>query len=77
MKAVVAYQKITSVPKTMKLNKETKNKRKIIMRSFSITKTDRGKCSFKESELEVGAEYLKVTNCMNIFCDNNRICDLS
>lgn len=77
MKAVVAYQKITSVPKAMKLNKETKNKRKIIMRSLSVTKTGREKCSFKESEFEVGAEYLKVTNYMDIFYDNNRICDLS
>lgn len=76
MKAVVAYQKITSVPKAMKLNKETKNKRKIIMRSFSVTKTGRGKCSFKESELEVGAEYLKVTSYIDIFCHDNPICDL-
>ncbi|CAL5186301.1 unnamed protein product [Lathyrus oleraceus] len=70
VKAVVAYQKITSVPKAMKLNKETKNKRKIIMRSFSVTKTGRGKCSFKESELEVGAEYLKSKTALSVVQEN-------
>lgn len=70
MKAVVAYQKrqniLTSLPKPMKLNKELKNKRKIIMRSFSVTKTlyatGRGKCLVKEAENEVGAKFSEVTN---------------
>ncbi|CAK8533809.1 unnamed protein product [Lathyrus sativus] len=65
VKAVVAYQKrhniLTSVPKCMKLNKEMKNKRKIVMRSFSVT--GRGKCSFKEPEvLKVKQMEAKVRN---------------
>jgi hypothetical protein len=70
VKAVIAYQKrlntLTSVPNPMKLNKEMKNKRRIIMRSFSVAKNlysnGRGKCSSKELELEAGAEFLEVTN---------------
>lgn len=71
VKAVVAYQKrlnsLTSVPKALRLNKEMENKRKIIVRSFSLAKNmytmGREKCSSKESELEAGAEFLEVTNC--------------
>ncbi|RHN49675.1 putative gamma-glutamyl-gamma-aminobutyrate hydrolase [Medicago truncatula] len=67
VKAVIAFQKrlntLTSVPKRMKLNKEIKNKRRIIMRSFSVAKklytTGRGKCSSKEWELEAGAKFLE------------------
>jgi hypothetical protein len=58
------------VPKPMKLNKEMKNKKKIIMRSFSIAKnlyaTGRGKCSSKHLEFETRAEFLEVTNYINI-----------
>lgn len=74
MKAVIAYQKkhnsLTSVPKAVKLNKEMENKRKILVRSFSLAKnlyaTGRGNCSSKDSELEVGAEFLEVQNCKNL-----------
>jgi len=70
VKAVIAYQKklnsLTSVPKPVKLNKEMENKRKIIVRSFSLAKNlytmGRGNCSSKDSELEVGAEFLEVQN---------------
>ena len=68
MKAVIAYQKklnsLTSVQRPLKLNEEMENKRKIIVRSFSIAKdiytTGRGMNSTKESELEVGIEFLEV-----------------
>jgi hypothetical protein len=65
------------VPKPMKLNKEMKNKRKIIMRSFSIAKnlyaTGRGKCSSKHLEFETRAEFLEVTNCINIIIVLNNL----
>lgn len=68
MKAVIAYQKklnsSKSVPKALKLDQEMENKRKKIVRSFSIAKniytTGRGMNLIKESELEVGAEFLQV-----------------
>lgn len=69
VKAVVAHQKklmnsSTSVQKPIKLNKEMENKRKIIVRSFSIAKdlynSGRGTNSTKVSELEAGAEFLEV-----------------
>lgn len=71
VKAVVAYQKklnnLTQVQKPIKLNKEMENKRKIIMRSFSLAKNlynaGRGTNSTKDSELEVGAEFLEVLTC--------------
>lgn len=76
MKAVIAYQKrvntLTSVPKPLKLNKEMENKRKTIVRSFSLAKnlytTGRAKCSPKESEhlIEAGAEFLEVPNCTQL-----------
>ena len=70
MKAVIAYQKklnsLASVQKPPKLNKEMEDKRKIILRSFSLAKnlytTGRGMSSSKESELEAGAEFLEVLN---------------
>ena len=70
VKAVIAYQKklnsLTSVPKPLKLNKEMESKRKIIVRSFSLAKNlytmGRGNCSSKDSELEIGAEFLEVLN---------------
>jgi len=69
VKAVVAYQKKLNTPvqKPIKLNKEMENKRKIIVRSFSLAKNlynaGRGTNSTKDSELEVGAEFLEVLTC--------------
>lgn len=68
VKAVVAYQKklnsLTCVQKPLKLNKEMEDKRKILVRSFSLAKdlynAGRGMNSTKESELEAGAEFLEV-----------------
>ncbi|XP_020238060.1 putative glutamine amidotransferase GAT1_2.1 [Cajanus cajan] len=78
VKAVIAYQKklnsLTSVPKTLKLNKEMENKRKIIVRSFSLAKNlytmGRGNCSSKESELEVGAEFLESNTALSVQQEN-------
>ena len=68
VKAVIAYQKklnsSTSVPKPLKLNQEMENKRKIIVRSFSLAKNlytaGGGMHPSKESELQAGAEFLEV-----------------
>jgi len=79
VKAVVAYQKklnnLTTVQKPVKLNKEMENKRKIIVRSFSHAKNlynaGRGTTSPRDSELEIGAEFLEVlqsTYYMHTFC---------
>ncbi|KAK7271637.1 hypothetical protein RJT34_27701 [Clitoria ternatea] len=79
VKAVIAYQKklnsLTSVPKPLKLNKEMENKRKIIVRSFSLAKSlytmGRGNCSSKESELvEVGAEFLESNTALSLQQEN-------
>lgn len=68
-KAVIAYQKKLNCstalpPKPLKLDQEMENRRKIIVRSFSIAKdiytTGRGMNPSKESELEAGAEFLEV-----------------
>ena len=69
MKAVIAYQKklnsSTSVQKPLKLNQEMENKRKIIVRSFSLAKNlytaGGGMHPSKESELQAGAEFLEVS----------------
>jgi hypothetical protein len=70
-KAVIAYQKklnsSLSVPKTLKLDSEMENKRKMLVRSFSLAKYmyvrgAPGKNPSKESELEVGAEFLEVND---------------
>lgn len=74
VKAVIAYQKklnsLTSVPKPLKLNKEMENKRKIIVRSFSLAKNlysmGQGNCSPKDSELEVGAEFLESNTALSV-----------
>lgn len=76
MTAVVAYQKklngLAYVEKPLKLNKEMENRRKIIVRSFSVAKdlytTGRvnGLNPSKESELEAGAKFLEVQNKLNI-----------
>lgn len=69
MKAAVAYQKkmcsSARVPKPIKLNTELENARKTIIRSFSLAKnlynTGCGSNPLKQSELQVGAEFLEVT----------------
>lgn len=68
VKAVGAYQKKLSqsecVPKAPKLNHELEMKRKSLLRSFSVAKSmysKRGSMAIKESELEVGAEFLEVS----------------
>lgn len=70
MKAVVAYQKklnrATSVPKPLKLDQEMENRRKVIVRSFSLARNmyarGHGMHPSKESEfeLEAGAQFLEV-----------------
>lgn len=73
---MIAYQKklnsSMSVPKTLKLDREMENKRKILVRSFSLarymyTRGAPGKIASKESELEVGAEFLEVKNTKSCF----------
>lgn len=66
MKAVIAYQKklinSTPVEKPLKLNKEMENKRKIIVRSFSLAKNlyNAGQGMNPSKELEPGAQFLEV-----------------
>lgn len=65
---MIAYQKkldrATQVPKALKLNNELENKRKTIIQSFSLAKDvythGSGLNPSKESELQVGAEFLEV-----------------
>ncbi|XP_010681631.2 putative glutamine amidotransferase GAT1_2.1 [Beta vulgaris subsp. vulgaris] len=67
VKAVIAYEKKlsseASVKKGPKLNKEQENKRRMIVRSFSIAKdmyiAGRSSVPVKESELEAGAVFLE------------------
>lgn len=67
-KAVIAYQKkligSKSVPKPLQLNQEMEKKRKIIVRSFSIARNiynaGRDTNPSKQSELEIGAQFLEV-----------------
>ncbi|KAL0395917.1 UNVERIFIED_CONTAM: putative glutamine amidotransferase GAT1 [Sesamum calycinum] len=73
-KAVLAYQKrlncLTSVPKTLKLDREMEKKRKIIVRSFSLARNiyegGREINSSKESELEAGAEFLESNTALSL-----------
>ena len=69
MKAVVAYQKklngSTRTTRSLKFDQEMENKRKMIVRSFSLARnlyaTGHGiHPSYKESELAAGAEFLEV-----------------
>jgi len=57
------------VQKPLKLNKEMENKRKSIVRSFSLAKDlynhGLGMSSTKESELQEGAEFLEVMHYYN------------
>ncbi|XP_028785676.1 putative glutamine amidotransferase GAT1_2.1, partial [Neltuma alba] len=67
VKAAIAYQKklnaATPIEKPLKLNKEMEDKRKIIVRSFSIAKNlydaGRGMHPSNDSELKAGAEFLE------------------
>ncbi|KAK7316484.1 hypothetical protein VNO77_35546 [Canavalia gladiata] len=78
VKAVIAYKKkmnnLTCVPKTVKLNKEMENKRKIIVRSFSLAKNlysmGRENWFSRESELEVGAEFLESNRALSMEEEN-------
>ncbi|XP_010528499.1 PREDICTED: uncharacterized protein LOC104805582 [Tarenaya hassleriana] len=72
-KAVIAYQKklnsSLSVPKPLKLDLAMENKRKILVQSFSLAKYMYTKGSeknpSKESELEVGAEFLEYNTALS------------
>ncbi|KAF5178709.1 Class i glutamine amidotransferase-like superfamily protein [Thalictrum thalictroides] len=74
VKAVVAYQKklnsSTNVPKGLKLDQEMENKRKIIVRSFSIARdmyaTECETPPSKLSALEAGAEFLESNTALTI-----------
>ncbi|KAH7556905.1 hypothetical protein ACOSP7_026207 [Xanthoceras sorbifolium] len=68
VKAVIAYQKkinssTPTMPKPINLNQEMENKRKRIVRSFSLARdmyiTGREMHPSKESELQAGAEFLE------------------
>jgi hypothetical protein len=60
---------LASVQKPLKLNKEMENKRKTIVRSFSLAKDlynhGHGMNPAKESELQAGAEFLEVMHNYN------------
>ncbi|KAJ4709883.1 Class I glutamine amidotransferase-like superfamily protein [Melia azedarach] len=74
VKAVIAYEKKTScsasIPNSVKLNQEMENKRKVIVRSFSIAKnmysSGGGNVSGQESELQVGAEFLEANTALSL-----------
>ncbi|TXG70035.1 hypothetical protein EZV62_004970 [Acer yangbiense] len=75
VKAVIAYQKklnstTTCVPKSINLNKEMENKRKRIVRSFSLARdiyiTGREMNPSKESELQAGAEFLESNTALSL-----------
>ncbi|KAL3525484.1 hypothetical protein ACH5RR_013856 [Cinchona calisaya] len=74
VKAVVAYQKklnsARNVPKSLKLDQEMEKKRKIIVRSFSIARNiyegGHGIHQSKQSELEVGAEFLESNTALTL-----------
>ncbi|KAG6720416.1 hypothetical protein I3842_03G059900 [Carya illinoinensis] len=78
VKAVVAYQKKlnskTLVQKPLKLDQEMEKKRKVVMQSFSIARniytTGRGIPSWKESELEAGAEFLESNTALSLQQEN-------
>ncbi|CAN6995841.1 unnamed protein product [Brassica oleracea var. botrytis] len=74
-KAVIAYQKKVnsslSVPKKLELNPEMENKRKILVRSFSLarsmyTRSYSMKNQSTESELDVGAEFLESNTALSM-----------
>ncbi|GJW74831.1 putative glutamine amidotransferase, partial [Tanacetum coccineum] len=67
VKAVVAYQKkvnsITKVPKSLKLDEELEQKRKVINHSFSLARDVYERCNnirqLNESGLQAGVEFLE------------------
>ncbi|CAM8990004.1 unnamed protein product [Rhodiola kirilowii] len=75
VKAVIAYQKkldgSTQVPKPFKLNTELENKRMTIIRSFSLAKdlynTGRDLNPLKESQLQIGAEFLESNTALSLY----------
>ncbi|KAK3173895.1 hypothetical protein Dsin_032557 [Dipteronia sinensis] len=74
VKAVIAYQKklnnTTRVPKSINMNHEMENKRKRIVRSFSLARdiyiTGREMNPSKESELQAGAEFLESNTALSL-----------
>ncbi|KAL1323144.1 hypothetical protein HN51_068200 [Arachis hypogaea] len=74
VKAVIAYQKklnsLTCVKKPLKLNQEMENKRKVIVRSFSLAKNlyNAGHhiSSTKDSDLEAGAQFLESNTALSV-----------
>uniref|UniRef100_A0A7N0SZA6 Uncharacterized protein n=1 Tax=Kalanchoe fedtschenkoi TaxID=63787 RepID=A0A7N0SZA6_KALFE len=78
VKAVIAYQKKlnswTPVPKPLMLNTELEKKRKTIIRSFSLAKDlynhGSGLNPSKESELQVGAEFLVSNKALSAHQEN-------
>lgn len=66
---MIAYEKKLSssilIPKSTKLNEELEQKRKLILKSFSVArniyKSDSQMVASRSSELEPGAEFLQVT----------------
>ncbi|XP_075514786.1 putative glutamine amidotransferase GAT1_2.1 [Primulina tabacum] len=74
VRAAVAYQKrlisSTSFPKSLKLNGEMENNRKIIVKSFSVarnmSKCGHGTKSIKESDLKAGTEFLEVNTALSL-----------
>ncbi|KAK9020382.1 hypothetical protein V6N11_010406 [Hibiscus sabdariffa] len=74
VKAVIAYQKklnrLTCLPKPLKLNKEMEKKRKIIVRSFSLAKdlytAGNEMHPSKQPELEAGAEFLESNTALSV-----------
>ncbi|KAK8498453.1 hypothetical protein V6N13_100055 [Hibiscus sabdariffa] len=78
VKAVIAYQKklnsSTALPKPLKLNKEMENKRKVIVRSFSLAKNlytaGNEMHPSKESELEAGAQFLESNTALSVQQEN-------
>ncbi|CAK9150672.1 unnamed protein product [Ilex paraguariensis] len=75
VKAVIAYQKklicsSTTLPKALKLDQEMENKRKTIVRSFSLARYiyagGHGMNPSKESELEAGAEFLESNTVLSL-----------
>ncbi|XP_015962977.1 putative glutamine amidotransferase GAT1_2.1 [Arachis duranensis] len=74
VKAVIAYQKklnsLTCVKKPLKLNQEMENKRKVIVRSFSLAKNlynaGHHTNSTKDSDLEAGAQFLESNTALSV-----------
>ncbi|XAR51514.1 Gamma-glutamyl-gamma-aminobutyrate hydrolase [Bertholletia excelsa] len=79
VKAVIAYQKrlnsSTSAPRSLKLDQEMEKQRKVLVRSFFLARNiyagggDRNYPS-KDSELEVGAEFLESNTALSLVQEN-------